>query len=1113
MSPTASPCHGASWRFLIVVLLVALVLLLPAGPARASGPYGTVHGVIRNSTSGSVIAGADVQVSASDFPWSFETTTSAGGSYAVSVPNHVYAVVVTADAYDGNATSVAIGSGQSVWVNMSLTPAAARTALLQGYVKDGVSSAAVTQGVVAANAPSGVTGATYQNASSLDGTGYYAMRLVPGTYTMTTEGIQNYTPYSYSYVTLTSSQVRWFNISLTSHPDVAWINGTVLDAGNSSRIVGATITASIGSLDLVPTTSNGTGRFSLLAPTGSVLVAVDALGYAPDSTSVYVWGAGTTTITVYLTPLSAHIRGFVRDGLTGAPVVGAQLVASPFWSTGYWDQAVTNNTGAYGLTLTADDFDLYVTATGYTSTYTWAFLSTGENVWWNVTLWPIVSTLRGYLIDGGNGSHVAGLTVYVYDARSGYSASAVSDASGSFSFALPPSPALTLRVYGTAPFAGAIAYPATRPYVTTWANLTLARLTATLVANVTNALTGSPISGAQIAASWSYGAEYGVTNASGAAAVAVPSGLALTVSAWAAGYLSAYLSVPTSGGTYAVTLELFPNLAANVTVKGYVHDAVTNASLVSVLVQASGYGPSAPYDYTDGTGFYQLSLVTYPQNITATDTGYAAAIASVNPAPGSTIWLNLSLVHDTTLPSILSFTAIPAANLGPSNPAALTADVNETDLSRAQISILQLRSTAAGVGTFVRLGQLDASTVSLSPTTRGNFSVTSSWDTRTPVGRLSDGLNSEWWPASASYAPYQVLVSGYWSNASLASPAYGTAVFDSRTGALLYVYTYSYGYIAPQDQPTSTFTPYTTGVQVDLTSAAIVGYSLVTGRTYRVGSLTLQVVNPAPGGTYAALLETYDSAGNYAAAAALMTVVADTTPPTANAGHDQTVDQGTVVSFDGTASSDNVGVVNYTWSFYDGSWRALYGPTPTYRFLRAGAFTVTLTVQDAAGNSATATVRITVLDVTPPTVAITTPTQGANVSGSVSLLATASDNVGVARVEFFVDGVQVGNVSAGPYTSMLDTRSLANGAHTITAVAYDAAGNSATATCQITVYNAPSGGALPFGLDVPVFGALIALIAAGVVILLLLARRRRKDAPAGGTPPQPADSQAPPRGP
>jgi hypothetical protein len=81
-------------------------------------------------------------------------------------------------------------------------------------------------------------------------------------------------------------------------------------------------------------------------------------------------------------------------------------------------------------------------------------------------------------------------------------------------------------------------------------------------------------------------------------------------------------------------------------------------------------------------------------------------------------------------------------------------------------------------------------------------------------------------------------------------------------------------------------------------------------------------------------------------------------------------------------------------------------------------------------------------DTTPPTVSATE----SGTSGTITLSATASDNVGVTKVEFYVDGALKGTDAATPYTMTLDSTTLANGSHTLTAKAYDAAGNVGTST-------------------------------------------------------------------
>src|SRR5216117_3643829 len=104
-------------------------------------------------------------------------------------------------------------------------------------------------------------------------------------------------------------------------------------------------------------------------------------------------------------------------------------------------------------------------------------------------------------------------------------------------------------------------------------------------------------------------------------------------------------------------------------------------------------------------------------------------------------------------------------------------------------------------------------------------------------------------------------------------------------------------------------------------------------------------------------------------------------------------------------------------------------------------------------------------DTTPPTVSLTAPVSGATVSGSAATLsATASDNVGVAGVQFTLDGTSLGaEMTSAPYSVSWDTTTASNGSHTLRAVARDAAGNQTpSAGVPVTVSNSvpppPAGG-------------------------------------------------------
>lgn len=97
-------------------------------------------------------------------------------------------------------------------------------------------------------------------------------------------------------------------------------------------------------------------------------------------------------------------------------------------------------------------------------------------------------------------------------------------------------------------------------------------------------------------------------------------------------------------------------------------------------------------------------------------------------------------------------------------------------------------------------------------------------------------------------------------------------------------------------------------------------------------------------------------------------------------------------------------------------------------------------------------------DTTPPAVAVASPADGATVSGTINVSVNASDSQsGVAGVNLVVDGSMVSNeVASPPYTLSLNTLALANGPHTLTASARDAAGNiGASAPVAINVQNGP----------------------------------------------------------
>jgi hypothetical protein len=145
------------------------------------------------------------------------------------------------------------------------------------------------------------------------------------------------------------------------------------------------------------------------------------------------------------------------------------------------------------------------------------------------------------------------------------------------------------------------------------------------------------------------------------------------------------------------------------------------------------------------------------------------------------------------------------------------------------------------------------------------------------------------------------------------------------------------------------------------------------------------------------------------------------------------------------------------------------GTTFTDSGLTAGLYYYVVTAQDAnvnvsqPSNESAASV---VADVAPPSVSITDP--GSLLSGTVALSALAQDDIGVAGVQFLLDGaVLMAEDITAPYSIQWNTSSTTNGQHQLTARARDTGGNQATSQpIAVTISNSgPSGAVALYGFE------------------------------------------------
>ncbi len=243
-------------------------------------------------------------------------------------------------------------------------------------------------------------------------------------------------------------------------------------------------------------------------------------------------------------------------------------------------------------------------------------------------------------------------------------------------------------------------------------------------------------------------------------------------------------------------------------------------------------------------------------------------------------------------------------------------------------------------------------------------------------------------------------------------------------------------------------------------------------------SVIVAIINAAPydyswnttslaNGSHTLISKAYDAAGNVGQSSAVSVTVnntvADTTAPSVSVSApvaNSTV-SGTVLV--AAAVSDNVGVVKVEY-YVNGSLHRTVTAAPfSYNVPTTIADNATYSLYakayDAAGNAGQSsttsfTVYNSVADTTAPTVSISSPVVNSTVSGTVNIAATASDNVGVSKVEFYVNGALKATDTTAPYSYSWNTAAVANGAYSITAKAYDAAGNvKLSSATSLTVKN------------------------------------------------------------
>jgi chitodextrinase len=215
-----------------------------------------------------------------------------------------------------------------------------------------------------------------------------------------------------------------------------------------------------------------------------------------------------------------------------------------------------------------------------------------------------------------------------------------------------------------------------------------------------------------------------------------------------------------------------------------------------------------------------------------------------------------------------------------------------------------------------------------------------------------------------------------------------------------------------------------------------------------------------------------DAAGNRTTSAPVIVRV-DNLPPTGtisiNGGASGTNSAAVTLAVSATDAGSSVTSMRFANSGGSFSASQPYATTASWTLTSgSGSKTVLVQFRDASFNWSQSFQSTIVYDPDPPSISFSQPNNGASVAGSVTVAASASDSVGVASVQFYLDGNAIGSQdTTTPYQTTWDATTASNGAHTLAATARDAAGNAASASISVTVANGASsgGGVYPLRLS------------------------------------------------
>ena len=595
---TAHRLGDGSWNQDVYVTALALRAIALATAPNANPDLARISGVIADGDSRVALSGLAVRLTGAT---SASRTTGSHGEFEfLDLAPGTYSLSVQAQGYPPFNASLGLKAGQSLDLGTL------------HLLREGQSSVARIEGHITNSAGADLAGVTVQvsgaSSAQTDVSGRYLIGEVPPGPVTITASKPGYFTAQGSTTLLAGSTVN-FSPALRDVQTAGFnVVGTFTDSATSQALAGVEVAISGSASANAVSNASGTVSLSSLVP-GLVRIEVSLAGYATRTVIVTANGGQTLDISTSLeavppeAPQVFSVRGRVTDEISGAPVVGANVLVSGDVTA----SAVTDSAGSYALeSLPSGSFTITASAAGYRTASASATAQPFQSIDFSPALVAISvepTAVRAFVADAQTGEPIEGATILVTSSSAHQSAQSAPN--GAFLIR-------DLEAVETTVTIQAIGYEARALTFTPFAGVlndlgTLALLPeahaqpVTLTGRVVNSTTDAAVAGASVTASSVSGVQSVLSGSDGRFSVTLTSGMVADFEVASAGYGSSIFTLlvsPESAdlGQVRMRPEGLDTLRADLFVAGVDAGAVTSSpdtyvvqGSVTAHVQNRGY--------------------------------------------------------------------------------------------------------------------------------------------------------------------------------------------------------------------------------------------------------------------------------------------------------------------------------------------------------------------------------------------------------------------------------------------------------------------------------------------------------------------------------------------